>query len=58
MDVGNINYYLTRATEHIYLAQNPESYDNWHNELRNAIKLLILARAKNELRPKNNIRTD
>lgn len=46
-EIGDSKYWLTRASEHLAYAKNitPGS-DGWHNELKQAIKLLILARAK------------
>lgn len=47
LDVGDSKYWLTRASEHLAYAKDvtPGS-EGWHNELRQAIKLLILARTK------------
>jgi len=46
LDVGNVQYYVTKAQEHIHYADKKIfGTDDWHEELKQAIKLLILARA-------------
>jgi hypothetical protein len=45
LDLGDRNYWVVKASEHIaYSKQITIGSDSWHNELCQAIKLLILAR--------------
>ena len=46
MDVGNKDYYVIKAVEEITLAQKQGSKIVWHERIRHAIELLILARTK------------
>ena len=45
LDLGDTNYWIIKAIEHIAYSKNMVVGSNgWHQELRQAIKLLILAR--------------
>jgi hypothetical protein len=47
LDVGNPDYWVTKAIEYLRCAQS-ETGEEWHDSLRYAITLLILARAERE----------
>ena len=48
MELGDTNYWVTKAREHLIHASSiTTGSKGWHDELKQAIKLLILARTKN-----------
>ena len=48
LELGDTRYWLTKAQEHLaYARDKTVGSEGWHTELKQAIKLLILARASN-----------